>query len=269
MTRGPVPAPATPAQADQTLGLSRWTLSTEGERNAQNPFRIGDRSRRPDGRLERNPRQRRRPRRQSGRRPCRDRALAAAVQLRDGSRPPQPDREGRDLPGRSCDREHRPRFHEPAGRPPGLLPLRLRGQARLPHQRRLRWRLLRSDDLLLLRLGGKTMKNVLAMLILAVAFLALAGTTPASAETASPAVPAPAVTAPVQPGCGTGLELNLATPAQGETCPAAQPASTAPDFIVAPAIGTLTCRCSCGFPCKTDADCGGALGSCRAGISCC
>ena len=33
--------------------------------------------------------------------------------------------------------------------------------------------------------------------------------------------------------------------------------------------GGRTCRCSCGYPCKTDADCGGAIGSCRGGISCC
>jgi len=29
-----------------------------------------------------------------------------------------------------------------------------------------------------------------------------------------------------------------------------------------------TCRCSCGFPCKTDADCGPG-GVCAAGITCC
>ena len=29
-----------------------------------------------------------------------------------------------------------------------------------------------------------------------------------------------------------------------------------------------TCRCSCGFPCKTDADCGPG-GVCSGGISCC
>jgi hypothetical protein len=28
-----------------------------------------------------------------------------------------------------------------------------------------------------------------------------------------------------------------------------------------------TCACSCGFPCTTDADCGG--GACTAGITCC
>lgn len=33
--------------------------------------------------------------------------------------------------------------------------------------------------------------------------------------------------------------------------------------------GGRTCRCSCGYPCKTDADCGGGVGSCRGGISCC
>ena len=114
------------------------------------------------------------------------------------------------------------------------------------------------------------MKRGFGMLILAMALLALASTAPASAETAAPAVPAPAVTAPAQPGCGTGLELNLATTTQGETCPAAQPASAVPDFLANPQfIGTRTCRCSCGFPCKTDADCGGGVGSCRAGITCC
>jgi hypothetical protein len=30
-----------------------------------------------------------------------------------------------------------------------------------------------------------------------------------------------------------------------------------------------TCRCSCGAPCETDADCGGAVGSCRVGVTCC
>lgn len=55
----------------------------------------------------------------------------------------------------------------------------------------------------------------------------------------------------------------------------------APDFLLSvdPAValstpdgidrGGRTCRCSCGYPCKTDADCGGAIGSCRGGISCC
>jgi hypothetical protein len=33
------------------------------------------------------------------------------------------------------------------------------------------------------------------------------------------------------------------------------------------ALAGRTCRCSCGFPCKTDADCGGGI--CSGGISCC
>jgi hypothetical protein len=112
-----------------------------------------------------------------------------------------------------------------------------------------------------------TTKQAFGMLILAVAVLALAGAAPASAATEPLAVPA-AVTAPAQPGCGTGLALNLTSPGQGETCPAAQPASTAPEFMAKP-VRLRTCVCSCGFACTSDADCGGALGSCRAGITCC
>jgi hypothetical protein len=34
------------------------------------------------------------------------------------------------------------------------------------------------------------------------------------------------------------------------------------------ALGTKTCRCSCGFPCATNADCGPG-GICSVGITCC
>lgn len=108
-------------------------------------------------------------------------------------------------------------------------------------------------------------KKTFGMLILALAVLALAFAAPAAAETAAPAVAAPAVAAPTQPG----LELNLATPSQGETCPVAQPASAAPDFLTPVHFGRRTCVCSCGYPCTSDADCGGGVGSCRAGITCC
>ena len=115
-----------------------------------------------------------------------------------------------------------------------------------------------------------TTKQAFGMLILAVAVLALAGAAPAAAATAPLAVPAAiaAAPAPAQPGCGTGLNLNLATPGQGETCPAALPSSPEPEFMAKP-VRFRTCVCSCGFPCTTDADCGGGLGSCRAGITCC
>jgi len=111
-------------------------------------------------------------------------------------------------------------------------------------------------------------KKAFGMLILAMAVLALAGAAPASAETAALAAPAPTVAAPAQPGCGTGLELNLATPSQGETCPVAQPASAAPDFLAPARFFRRTCVCSCGYPCTTDADCG-AGGRCGNGITCC
>jgi hypothetical protein len=111
-------------------------------------------------------------------------------------------------------------------------------------------------------------KKAFGMLILAMAVLALAGAAQTSAETAAPAPPAPAVAAPAQPGCGTGLELNLAAPNQGETCPVAQPASAAPDFLAPARFARRTCVCSCGYPCTTDADCG-AGGRCGNGITCC
>jgi len=110
-------------------------------------------------------------------------------------------------------------------------------------------------------------KKAFGMLILAMAVLALAGAAPASAATAAPAVPAPAVAAPAQPGCGTGLQLNLSTPTQGEICPVAQPANAAPDFLAPSRFVRRTCVCSCGYPCTTDADCGG--GRCGNGITCC
>ena len=44
-------------------------------------------------------------------------------------------------------------------------------------------------------------------------------------------------------------------------------ASSATGGSMVAAIGR-TCKCSCGFPCKTDADCGPG-GVCAAGITCC
>ncbi len=111
-------------------------------------------------------------------------------------------------------------------------------------------------------------KKAFRMLILALAVLALAGASPAAAAAEPLAVPAPAVAAPAQPGCGAGLELNLTTPSQGETCSAALPANPEPEFMAKPPR-FRTCVCSCGFSCTTDADCGGGLGSCRSGITCC
>lgn len=54
---------------------------------------------------------------------------------------------------------------------------------------------------------------------------------------------------------------------EGGSCKADLNPGTLTDWT--PVAGGRTCRCSCGYPCKTDADCGGGVGSCRGGISCC
>ena len=102
----------------------------------------------------------------------------------------------------------------------------------------------------------------------AVAALTALNMGPACADHATPTVPvAAAAPAPEQPGCQPSLDLDAILEATAQTCPATtQEQIGTPDFIV---TGGRTCKCSCGFPCKTDADCGGAVGSCRAGITCC
>jgi hypothetical protein len=76
---------------------------------------------------------------------------------------------------------------------------------------------------------------------------------PAHAEDAS-AVTAPALTTPAPAGCGLSL--------------APEPAVTLANPVPEPLFGGRTCRCSCGFPCKKDADCGPG-GICSGGITCC
>ena len=79
---------------------------------------------------------------------------------------------------------------------------------------------------------------------------------PAHAEEA----PAPV---PAQTGCGPVFDLAPA-PAQAGICPATLAVNPVPE----PLFGGRTCRCSCGHPCKTDADCGPG-GICSGGYSCC
>jgi hypothetical protein len=75
---------------------------------------------------------------------------------------------------------------------------------------------------------------------------------------------------PGQVDCGQAAQA-LDTPTfelpEGGSCKADLIPGTVPSWT--PVAGGRTCRCSCGYPCKTDADCGGAVGSCRGGISCC
>ncbi|HEX6901646.1 MAG TPA: hypothetical protein VF789_18100 [Thermoanaerobaculia bacterium] len=101
---------------------------------------------------------------------------------------------------------------------------------------------------------------------------AAAGELPALAP--APDTPQVGVPAPVNADCGFNLETVL--PGKSGLCPAPKNAAVMPslpglegsaetaEFLA----GFRTCRCSCGAPCKTDADCGPG-GRCSAGITCC
>jgi hypothetical protein len=115
------------------------------------------------------------------------------------------------------------------------------------------------------------MKKILG-LALALSLLSILSALPAHAA-GNPAAPAVAAAAPAtaQPGCQPVLDLGKLASAKGEACSAAAPSQSKtpePEFMTQP-NRLRTCACSCGFPCTSDADCGGALGSCRAGITCC
>ena len=106
------------------------------------------------------------------------------------------------------------------------------------------------------------LKRLSGLAIFAVILMAVLNAGPARA--ASPVAPAVAA---AQPGCQPVLDLGKALQPKGETCSAIATTQTkAPEPVF---LASRTCRCSCGFPCKTDADCGGGVGSCRAGITCC
>lgn len=101
---------------------------------------------------------------------------------------------------------------------------------------------------------------------------AAAGETPLDTLQAVTGTPAP-----VQADCGFNLEMVL--PGKTSLCPAPQNAAVMPSLPALEAFPVLpefmaqpsrfrSCRCSCGAPCKTDADCGPG-GICGAGITCC
>lgn len=78
--------------------------------------------------------------------------------------------------------------------------------------------------------------------------------------------------APAGTDCDRGLAavaLPMPSDAEPAICPVETPGSSVSDFAPARPPRFTYCRCSCGYPCETDADCGGALGSCRTGITCC
>ena len=95
--------------------------------------------------------------------------------------------------------------------------------------------------------------------LLVLVFVLLAGlSVPVHAGEAPAAAPPPAPA-----GCGLGFDLAPA-PTQAGLCPATLTTSPVQESL----FGGRTCRCSCGFPCKKDADCGPG-GICSGGITCC
>jgi len=114
------------------------------------------------------------------------------------------------------------------------------------------------------------MKKLLGLTTFALILLTILAAGPAAAASPpNPAgAPAAAAAAPAQPGCTGALDLD-AVSGKGQVCSAAAVEKTPePEFMAQP-TRLRTCTCSCGYPCTSDADCGGALGSCRAGITCC
>lgn len=107
------------------------------------------------------------------------------------------------------------------------------------------------------------MQRKMLMLLFVVAVMACLGALPATAGE-TPGTNAPVLgSTPAPVGCG--LDLAFA-PAAAAMCPAvATPLAPAP---AANPFAHRTCRCSCGYPCKTDADCGPG-GVCAPGVTCC
>jgi hypothetical protein len=109
---------------------------------------------------------------------------------------------------------------------------------------------------------------VLALSSAALFAILIASGTAASGD-ASPVLPAPVFLSQMstQSQCPPSATLDLTSllPSERDVCRG----ELTPDPLADTMRGGRTCRCSCGFPCKTDADCGGAVGSCRSGISCC
>ncbi len=101
--------------------------------------------------------------------------------------------------------------------------------------------------------------------LLAFAAASAAGT--ASVNSASPAMD-------MVGGCPSAGSLEFQAPESPGFLPleggACKAEAQAESFLSAKPQRPRYCRCSCGgAQCTSDADCGGALGSCRVGITCC
>lgn len=90
------------------------------------------------------------------------------------------------------------------------------------------------------------------------ALVALAPTAALADEVSLPPAANPEVAAPCEVSLDELLAQEVATPSN-------DPLFGAPEAMP---LARRTCKCSCGFTCQTDADCGPG-GLCRAGISCC
>jgi len=79
--------------------------------------------------------------------------------------------------------------------------------------------------------------------------------------------------APVQAtgGCNSDADaasLPFVQDTEEAFCPAEKPESAKPEWLQEARPRIRTCRCSCGYPCRSDEDCGPG-GRCTVGITCC
>jgi len=108
-----------------------------------------------------------------------------------------------------------------------------------------------------------------ALVVVFVPVLALGGELPADQTAGSPdstvlSASAEAGSAPAE----SALVVSDQPDSENAFCPAESPQTIMPDQLEQFAFGRKTCKCSCGYPCKTDADCGPG-GICATGITCC
>ena len=108
------------------------------------------------------------------------------------------------------------------------------------------------------------MKKTIGALIFVLALFAVLSAGPAFAAQA-PALNAPS---PAPAGCIGTLNID-AISSKGQACQAPEKSKAPEPEFMAPPQRFKYCTCSCGAPCTSDADCGGAVGSCRVGITCC
>lgn len=109
------------------------------------------------------------------------------------------------------------------------------------------------------------MKKTTGILIFVLALVAFLNAGPTFAAQA-PALNAPA---PAPAGCAGTLNID-AVSAKGQVCQVPVKSKIPEPEFMAPPQRLKYCTCSCGgAPCTSDADCGGAVGSCRVGITCC